>query len=512
MSTLRYFMWQWQHIFQDSAAQLARRFLDPLDPQLGPDAFLVGFRVADEAQGSEPVCVSPENCRFRPELFDNVSERTERLVEEQPQLTWRCSAPSDPETYQHAAVHRSLRLAVEQILAEAEPASAFFASEPTFVNGYSVLVVVRVDRARYDSHCRLRRDVVQKGQMTYPVGRSLIETTVRSFLDALADALQKPEPGKNVFLIRDHSAVRRTAAERLMRGPAWAGGDQMGLGDIYEICNTISRQKYEGVEGTGQLLFVRAEHPSVKIELRLGNPVRIQDCGAIRKLLQMASGKLCLLCNSRDVYGLGTVEGYDGEAEDLFEVRFRKHFTWELVHAGHVMMHCRDGSPQLQPPGPACEPIREALQRVFPGKKVEHLVELGMSIAGQPHGAMLVVTPSAADEAVRLAKQATVIEPIALTPELIGLVTKIDGAVLIDLDGTCHAIGVILDGLAHDRCTSTRGARYNSGVRYAYHREDRVVLVKSEDGVVNVLPEPDRVRARGGSAPPSAPPTGSPEG
>jgi len=53
---------------------------------------------------------------------------------------------------------------------------------------------------------------------------------------------------------------------------------------------------------------------------------------------------------------------------------------------------------------------------------------------------MLVISPSASAEAVRLAKQATVIEPFALTTELVDLVTIIDGAVLIDLDGTCHAI------------------------------------------------------------------------
>jgi hypothetical protein len=131
------------------------------------------------------------------------------------------------------------------------------------------------------------------------------------------------------------------------------------------------------------------------------------------------------------------------------------------------------------------------LERVFPGRDVNHLVTLADAVIAQPHGAMLVVTPSAAGEAVRLAKQATVVEPFALTPELIDMVTAIDGAVLIDLDGTCHAIGVILDGLASDRCTSARGARYNSGVRYAYQagKTDRVVLVKSEDGMVNVLPE-----------------------
>jgi DNA integrity scanning protein DisA with diadenylate cyclase activity len=88
------------------------------------------------------------------------------------------------------------------------------------------------------------------------------------------------------------------------------------------------------------------------------------------------------------------------------------------------------------------------------------------------------------------AKQATVVEPFALTRHLIDLVTRIDGAVLIDLEGTCHAVGVILDGQASDICDPARGARYNSGVRYAYHQADRVVLVKSEDGRLNVLPGP----------------------
>lgn len=492
MFTLRFFMWKWQHIFQASAAHLAQSFVEPLDPHLAPDAFLVGFRVADNAEDTESICVSPEDCRFRPEVFADVPQLTEELAKADPQFSWRCSAPSDPDTYQQMAVRRGLRRAVEQTLEQADSGSAFFASEPTFVNGYSVLVVVRIDRARYEAHYRLKHDFVQKVQMRYSVGRSLIETTIRAFLDALADKLQQPEPGRDVFLIRDHAAVLRAAAEHLMRGPAWAGGDLMGLGAIYDICNTISLQNYEGAEGAGRLVFVRNDHPSIKIVLKLRTPVPIQSSGAIRKLLQMASRKLCLFCDSRDVYGLGTVGEYDGVSEDLFVVRFLKRFTWELEHAGQVMMHCRDGNPRLRPPSPTPEPIREALERVFQGKKVDHLVELGMSVATQPHGAMLVVTPSAADEAVRLAKQATVIEPFALTPELIDTVTAIDGAVLIDLDGVCHAVGVILDGLASERCTSARGARFNSAVRYAYQPEktDRVVLVKSEDGMVNVLPEP----------------------
>jgi hypothetical protein len=490
MSTLRYFMWRWQHVFQPLAADNARRLLEPNDSHLKPEVFLVGFRVEDDAEGHEPICVSPEDCRFRPELFERISERTEQLASEDPRSRMRCTAPSDPDLYEKMALRDGWRRAVEQVLAEQDVGSVFFASKPTLVNGYAVLVVVQLDRARFDSHYRLTRDFVQKVQIHYPVGRSFIEATVESFLDALVEKLQQPDPGHNIPLIRDYSSIHRAAADRLMRAPAWAGGDLMGLGDIYEVCNTISLQSYEGAEGAGRLVFVRRDHPAIKIDLKLRTPVSVWDFGAVRKLLQMGSGKLCLFCDSSVVYGLGTVGNYDSAGEDLFVVRFVKRFTWELCHAGHVMMHCREGRPRLRPPGPPAAPVRETLERVFPGRKIDHLVTLADAVIAQPHGAMLAVTPSAAGEAVRLAKQATVVEPFALTPELIDLVTAIDGAVLVNLDGICHAIGVILDGLASDKCMSARGARYNSGVRYAYQQADRVVLVKSEDGMVNVLPEP----------------------
>jgi hypothetical protein len=269
MFTLRYFMWQWQHIFQRSAANLAQRFLEPLDPHLAPDAFLVGFLVAENAEGIEPICVSPEDCCFRPEAFADVPQLMEELAKADPQFSWRCSAPSDPDTYQHMAVRRGLRCAVEQTLGQADSGAAFFASEPAFVNGYSVLVVVRIDRPRYETHYRLKHEFVEKVQMRYSVGRSLIETTIRALLDALAEKLQQPDPGRNILLIRDYSTVYRAAAEQLMRGPAWAGGDMMGLPAIYDICNTISLQNYEGAEGAGCVVFGREDHPSIKIELKL---------------------------------------------------------------------------------------------------------------------------------------------------------------------------------------------------------------------------------------------------
>ena len=53
-----------------------------------------------------------------------------------------------------------------------------------------------------------------------------------------------------------------------------------------------------------------------------------------------------------------------------------------------------------------------------------------------------------------------------MTPTVLRLVTNIDGAVLIEPSGICHAIGAILDGLATEKGDSSRGSRYNGALRY----------------------------------------------
>ena len=101
---------------------------------------------------------------------------------------------------------------------------------------------------------------------------------------------------------------------------------------------------------------------------------------------------------------------------------------------------------------------------------------------------MLVIS-SAAVEAERLANQGTRVKAFRLDSKMLTQLTAIDGAVLIDVEGNCHAIGVILDGLSNPRCSPSRGARYNSAVRYGHKRKECMVIVKSEDGMLSVFPE-----------------------
>jgi hypothetical protein len=101
---------------------------------------------------------------------------------------------------------------------------------------------------------------------------------------------------------------------------------------------------------------------------------------------------------------------------------------------------------------------------------------------------MLVISAAAAAEASRLEKQAVRIEPVKMSTSLLSRASGIDGAVLLGTTGNCHAIGIILDGMASPRGTPARGSRYNSAIRYVYSQVNCVAVVVSEDGMVDVVP------------------------
>jgi hypothetical protein len=120
--------------------------------------------------------------------------------------------------------------------------------------------------------------------------------------------------------------------------------------------------------------------------------------------------------------------------------------------------------------------------------RMDRLWEVVLEASRQKHGTLLVVTTEALAEADRLKLQCTLIEPVQLTPLITRLVTSIDGAVMLDPDGYCYSIGVILDGKASGHGDGARGARYNSAVRYVESSPYPVLaVVVSEDGLVDVL-------------------------
>lgn len=105
---------------------------------------------------------------------------------------------------------------------------------------------------------------------------------------------------------------------------------------------------------------------------------------------------------------------------------------------------------------------------------------------------MLIISQQAEAEAKRLGNQCFPLETLKLNEKLVAQTTSIDGGVLMDENANCHAIGVILDGIATEKGDSSRGSRYNSAVRYYEHFGEEsplVIVVVSEDGMINLIPD-----------------------
>jgi hypothetical protein len=253
--------------------------------------------------------------------------------------------------------------------------------------------------------------------------------------------------------------------------------------------------KYEGAVGIGKMIIAPKDHKNVKVTLQLKEPIRVSDYRKVRKFLELSDNSSAIISDTALIYGLGELRGkYNPKEETLFEINFTSHFKWELSHDNNPLMVVEYREPSLPVEKINREKFYSDFPRLFDGiskEQIDDLWDISMEATKQKHGTMLVISDNAANEAIRLGKQCFTLKPLKLTEKIIQQITSIDGAVLLDRDSTCHAIGVILDGLATEKGDASRGARFNSAIRYyeQFGKETSLVLVIiSEDGMINLIP------------------------
>ncbi len=355
--------------------------------------------------------------------------------------------------------------------------------------GHHVVPILQVRRDAYEALPALRVDARGLGHGVH----GFADAVVAEILREAEEELYKPRPGKSLYWL-DPDVIARAAGTALLFEAAAAGHQVGDAHALLDRLNVISATRYERRVGRGQIVIARPDHPAVRSKIRFATPISLGDPGWTRKVLEMASDGIALLSDAAHVLGLGAVsEEYDPAAEDLFVVEFVDHYKWELRHDDAVLMRVEYGIPGLPHPKLRRAALAAVVARVFPETPVEverrlwRIVETAME---QPHGTTIVVSAGADAEAERLSGQCTRIEPVVLGEEMIRRVSSIDGAVLLDAEGRCHAIGAILDGHAAGAGRPARGARYNSALRYVGDAGcPTLAVVVSEDGRVDVLPD-----------------------
>ncbi len=364
------------------------------------------------------------------------------------------------------------------------------------VNGRIVAIVATYSRFDYQKYPRLDMSILRN----YGRWPSLHFGVVEAVLYKFAEELRMKDAGRRHGFETDSAReLVRVAGAFFMRTHAWFGKSfswldiqTRGTLDFYEACNSIGAMRYESREGLGTIIIANRDHLAVRTMIELEQPFLVTEFRRVRKLLEMCRGKLSVLTDSRYVWGLGKIveDLHFTTNAEVLTVRFLGQSHWRLGYRKDDLMDVQYGEPKLPQPPADLDDVKAKLNCKFPSLPpgaADALVKLVSYAVEAEHGTMLVVSGNAAQQAADLTKPNRGIKPFDPDEETITAASAIDGAIMVDLEGKCHGIGVILDGLAGDGENPARGARYNSAVRYLRGHQDSLIVVVSEDRTVDII-------------------------
>lgn len=500
MSSKRMFMWAWQETFQGGLRGLAEGTLGRLVTGLTPNVFVLGIR--DHGDNSS-ICFEPEDCGHEAHEFAGVRSHADALLGADPCRDLVLGAPHLHERHKASLLPKAIRKAVLEALAteNATRGMVAFCSFPVLIDSYWVMGVIELAGDVYDRLPALKReftpdDDLRRLRMT----TSLQDGVVACVLTEGCAELTSASRGENV-LFGNVDRVLEDAGRSLTNCCAYRAG--LRGADVWWMANEISASRYENEQCNGRLLLAAQSHPCVASAVRFATPVPLGNRRAIRKLLETTRAHSALLAGADGIWGLGdSIETYDGTAEDLFELRFPSHYTWELIHGTDRLVTVKYRQPTIPKPRVDDALVRDHAERLFPQQPkgaADRLVLAAHEASTQRHGTMLVVSEQAESEAHRLARESMAVDPVDLTPELVSCISAVDGAMLVSPDMRLHAFGAILDGSASKHGNSARGARFNSAIRYADEWSAKgvpvLILIVSEDGYIDLYPQlPPRIR------------------
>lgn len=497
---IRHFMWGYQKHFKCSMECRSKDLFLSMDSKFDPEIFLVG--ILDDEQGERFLsCVEPEDDYWiQSEDFNNVKDIAKGIRNQYPENSMILSHPIAQKRHDESLTRKSIRDAIKSIVntfIDKPNNMQYFVSIPTMVDCYFVSVVLGLQEDILKSYYHLGKDSVKFHECrNKELLISFIDAVIVEFLNKVSEELKRPDAGCNPISFNLEELLR-SAGNSLMSNIAYKVDDNCiyGIPNLFRTCNEISSLYYERSEGNGKLILARKDHPAVNKIVIFASPYELNNHRGSRKLLELGNKDQgpYLHCDSEKIYALATIENTNIEDEDLYHLNIIGHYHWILQYNGHDLMGVRYGQPYLPRPSIIIEKLKVDLPRIFnkiKGDDIEKLIILVKEASNERHGTMLVISEKAQEEALRLKNQSIPLIPCFLNKEILPSLTPIDGAIILSPDGICHAIGVILDGKASQNGDSSRGARYNSALRYIESaKEQCIAIIVSEDGDIDLMPD-----------------------
>lgn len=484
-------MWRWQGIFETAVENLLKSIFQVMELPIVSDTFAIGIPV--DSQNVDWGLFPPQKDGFTVRELQQILEIAKDNFDCDPEQFFFMGNPHLDRAHKDSLYPKALRKAVCSLLQQrdSERERVSFCSFPVQKNDRWLVTVIQLKQQDFDRQYRLKKETHEVHLRRYRIERCFLEALIYRVLKESELELQRPSEGNTSLLANPERAIEDAASSLLKSVELHI--NQWNRVDLLSFANAIAAERYEGAASEGRLIICQTDHPDIRAKVKLDKPIEIYNYRGVRKLLEVSSSNMALLCDIKSVWGLGmSLNTYQPNREDLFEIRFAEHHTWELIHAENIMLRVKYRQARLP---------RARFDRQLFGDRLVDLFDLDPSTVDlltkavqaavkQRHGTMLVITPEAERESKRLAAQSTVIEPIMVSQDLIFHLSCIDGAILISPAGIVYSFGVILDGKATTNGCSTRGARYNSAIRYVDGEREREInclaLIVSEDGYVDL--------------------------
>ena len=331
--------------------------------------------------------------------------------------------------------------------------------------------------------------------------RSMIDAIIETFLKLLNGAIETYLTEHTLTKISENAVIK--SAAKLVFNTLL---DTSEIVNPFDNISKISSKRYEQTFSDGSILFLPKnkihmidQTPSIERLIILEKKIPLTQLRHVRKLLEISNLNMLLLSDGEFI--LGTVKIVDEQKmlsffETVLTVDFSHYASWQLSYHQHKIFQVIHGEVYISKPKIGYYKFSDTLRALYPvlnAKQTILLYKLILEATKQTKGTIIVISKNARSEAYRLENQGFIVAPMLLTPDTMASITAIDGAVLMDLDGMVQGLGFILDGMATDKGDSSRGARYNSTIRYvetiANHDSfaDSFAVVISEDGDADII-------------------------
>jgi len=265
---------------------------------------------------------------------------------------------------------------------------------------------------------------------------------------------------------------------------------------LFTNINLVSSMQYERRDNNSYILLVPRHFPDLKFNCQFQDPIKINAYRKFRKLLETTSHDNLLITDGSYILGFGAVTDYCNRKQDkAFQISILGHLTWTLSCNGDNLLTYDHGKISERHKVLDRAKFLSIYKRTMgmADEKVWSILQMVEKLTDKKQGTTLIFSDNAAQEAARLKCEGFAVAPFEVTAENVVAYSAIDGAMLLDEQCRCHAFGVILDGDSiGDKADASRGARYNSALRYYEKRRscgDRLCLViLSDDGMLDLVP------------------------